>query len=425
MQERVARLERLVYALTGGTTALPDPLLVGNGTAPAPALAFTSDPDTGLRHSAANEARWVAGGSDKVIYAANGDVILSSPASRFRGDSYTATDYSQYFASAQHVGDVWPRLEIYPFGSIWFGPGNTPGTDVGLERNAASGALEIWTGAIKHVNFLASGQIQLLSTERILAAAYTAIDYSQAVLNARLATDHALANRVEIYPMGSIWFGPGGAIAAVTDAAVERRISDGSLDFYAGGALVMSAAQNGIVSTGHVGGTGLPIGRDALARLIAPTAAIANAETVVLSFTMPANQFRTGTTLRFRGSGISSATGAVAGSTFRVRVGTTTLTGTIPASLTGTSAIGTNIPFAIEALVTVRSNGAAGTIIGVVIYNSNAPTGNLNTTIAVGQVTTAVALDTTAAKLVEFTYISGAAGTTTTFHNAVWEVVKA
>lgn len=255
---------------------------------------------------------------------------------------------------------------------------------------------------------------------RIVAKTYTATDYSQFLITSALSTD-TTGNRMEVYPWGSIWFGPGGA--AATDCGIERGAA-GTIYVWGGGLGAARMLVGSTVIVRNASGADRLVGWEALTSTTAASGAIANTETVVVSVTLPANLMQAGTTFRIVASGVGTAAGATAGSTWRVRVGSTTLTGTIPASLTGTSAAGTNIPFMITALVTVRTAGASGTIIGSIVYNSNAATGNLNTTIAVGQVTTAVAVDTTASKLLELTYISGAAGTTSTYHNAVIELVK-
>lgn len=290
--------------------------------------------------------------------------------------------------------------------------------DTGLRRSAAN-EMRLVTGGADRVTFDANGDVILAGARKFVGPNYaSAGDLAMAV---RLATDAVASNRFELYP-GSVWFGAGGSPGpGGTDLGLERA-ADGTLNVYTG-AVLKATIGSGAAGVSRIDGK--VIGYDALASRVAATAAIANTETVVLSASLAAGLMAAGTTFRFRASGVASATGAVAGSTFRVRIGPTTLTGTIPASLTGTSAIGTNIPFAIECLVTVRTAGAAGTIIGVIVYNANAPTGNLNATIAVGQVTTAVAVNTTVVNLVELTYISGAAGTTSTFHNAVLELVKA
>lgn len=232
-------------------------------------------------------------------------------------------------------------------------------------------------------------------------------------------------DRTQVYNDGEIWFGAG--TVTDTDTGILRTTvayPNAVLEWW-----TASSRRGGVKANGDPfkvrGSADVVIGQDGLASLTAATAAIANTETVVLSATLPANLMAAGTTFRIVATGVGTATTATAGSTWRVRIGTTTLTGNIAASLTGTSAIGTAIPFVVTALVTVRTAGASGTIIGSLVYNSNAATGNLNTTIAVGQVTTAVAVDTTAQKLLELTYISGVSTTTSTYHNAVIEMVKA
>lgn len=299
-------------------------------------------------------------------------------------------------------------------------------TNTGLRRSAAD-EMRVVTAGADRVIYDASGNV-LLSTAAAAFVANALTDgtgYTQSPLKLRLATDNVAANRVELYPRG-LWFGPGGASATGTDVGVERETTaQNALLLWGGGLTTARMRIYNDVTVYNALGAQRSIGQDALASRTTATAAIANTETVVLSATLAANLLQAGTTLRFRASGVGTATGATAGSTWRVRVGPTTLTGTIPASLTGTSAAGTNIPFMVEAVVTVRTAGAAGTIIGGFVYNANAATGNLNTTIAVAQVTTAVAVDTTVANLFELTYISGVSTTTSTFHNAVLELVKA
>lgn len=152
-------------------------------------------------------------------------------------------------------------------------------------------------------------------------------------------------------------------------------------------------------------------------------AAIANTETVVTSYSMPTNFMEAGTTFLVRAYG-RITTGATPGSSiFRCRIGTTTLTGNIPATLTlvnGT--LVTDAPFEISMLVTVRTAGSSGTVIG----NVDATGGVIGAFTVAGGVSllsATVAVDTTAVKLVEFTYISGNAGSTATFENATISVV--
>lgn len=163
-------------------------------------------------------------------------------------------------------------------------------------------------------------------------------------------------------------------------------------------------------------------GAGALA-VIAAAVAIANTETVVASFSCPAGFMAAGTTFRVVASG--TQTSGVTGGTgiFRVRIGTTTLTGNIATTVSPVNAASqTNAGFWFEALVTIRTAGAVGTVIGGCIASGQvAFTAPIN---MVGVVTATVAVDTTATKLIELTYISGNAGTTATFQVASIELVE-
>jgi hypothetical protein len=157
-----------------------------------------------------------------------------------------------------------------------------------------------------------------------------------------------------------------------------------------------------------------------IARIVA-AAAIANTETVVASYSMPAGYMAAGTTFRIKAFGRLTS-GATAGSSiFRCRIGTTTLTGNVAASLTiANLALTTNAPFVVDMLVTVRTAGSSGTVVG----NVSALGGVVGAFTVAGDVSalsSTVAVDTTATKLVELSYISGNAGTTATFENATIE----
>jgi hypothetical protein len=140
--------------------------------------------------------------------------------------------------------------------------------------------------------------------------------------------------------------------------------------------------------------------------ILAPIA-IANAETVIASYTAPANSLVVGAVFELRGYAEQVGTTA-SQPTIRIRVGPVTLTGSIVASLTGL----TNATLGdswIDADFTVRSAGVGGSAVGQIVHgkSTQAPTNN---TFAV-----AGAVDTTIANLVELTMISGNAGTTHTF----------
>ena len=156
---------------------------------------------------------------------------------------------------------------------------------------------------------------------------------------------------------------------------------------------------------------------------ITGAAAIANTETVVTSASI-ASGLAAGSTFAVRGYG-RLTTGATGGSSiFRFRVGPTTLTGNIAATLTiANAALVTDAPFKFEMLVTVRTSGGAGTVIGNVSV-SGGVTGAFTVVADVSALSATVAVDTTVTNLVEVTYISGNAGSTATFENVSIERVK-
>jgi hypothetical protein len=157
-----------------------------------------------------------------------------------------------------------------------------------------------------------------------------------------------------------------------------------------------------------------------VATLDATTGAIANTETQVLGWTAPANTFAVGSKIRVQTVGTLTNTTSASTSVYRLRIGSTTLTGNIPASLSfvnGTTAK-TSIIVRVDILVNIISTGSSGTAIGQVqvvtgITPGTTPTG----------VTAAVTVDTTANKVVEFTYISGASSTNVVWHAATLEVL--
>ena len=158
---------------------------------------------------------------------------------------------------------------------------------------------------------------------------------------------------------------------------------------------------------------------------IVAAAAIANTETVVTSITMPLNTIAAGTTFRAVAYGRLTSGGTPGSSIFRVRIGTTTLTGNIPATLTilnGTSK--TNAPFRVEALVTVRTSGTDGAAIGEIDATEGVAVLAFGVVSEISAVSATVVVDTTATKRVELTYISGNSGTTATFEVAAIEIVK-
>jgi hypothetical protein len=133
------------------------------------------------------------------------------------------------------------------------------------------------------------------------------------------------------------------------------------------------------------------------------------AETVVLSYTAPANTLVAGQTFEFMTGCIYG--GIANNGTIRIRIGPTTLTGTQPCGfifLNGNSTIDT----VVEGSFTIRTIGASGTVIGMLW---EMPNGILQ---EVKIASASVAVDTTVANLIEITWTPGAISTAATFYDA-------
>lgn len=163
--------------------------------------------------------------------------------------------------------------------------------------------------------------------------------------------------------------------------------------------------------------------------ITATTAGLNTTETIVVGglarAKIYANTLKVGTTIRVVLQGTCTATVANA-STFRVRLGTagTTADTAIGAATTAASAAaGTNIPFKVEIIFTVRTVGAAGTISGKLTLTNQGVTGIATVTSQTIDLTVA-ALDTTVDNWLSASYQSAANTTTATFQNASIEVVK-
>lgn len=156
-------------------------------------------------------------------------------------------------------------------------------------------------------------------------------------------------------------------------------------------------------------------------KLNAISSAIANTETQVLSLSIPANTLVVGDTFRITAMALHTNTLAASTSAYKIRIGSTTLTGAVASANSFDNGIiaKTNIIVKIEALVMVQSIGASGTILGQIHVDK----GYTSPTIPTG-LTTAVALNTTAANLIELTFQSGAATTTNTFYAGIIELLR-
>ena len=169
--------------------------------------------------------------------------------------------------------------------------------------------------------------------------------------------------------------------------------------------------------------------QNAIASIVGASGAINNTETIIVgglnNAKIYANQLKVGTVIRITLEG-TCTTSAANASTWAVRFGTlgTTsdgLLGTANTSVAGTT--GTAIPFEATILFTVRTIGAAGTIAGYVKLITTGATGISAVTAQVVALTP-TAINTTVDNWLSATYVSAANTTTSTFQNAMIEVVK-
>jgi hypothetical protein len=218
--------------------------------------------------------------------------------------------------------------------------------------------------------------------------------------------------------------------------AAGWHIYDGNGDIYATGTQAFGSSGGVATTPGALGATGsaLTAARSdhahqspgACASIAAASSAIANSETQVVGCTLPANFMQAGTTFRVTAAGTVSTTSAPGNDTFNIRIGTTSLSGNIPAAITAAANVSaTSQPFYLSFLVTVRTAGASGSAVGQgIVWSTNASTGAFTSTNIIGTTTATVAVDTTAQKIVELTFGSGASTSSATFLNAELEIVK-
>lgn len=185
-------------------------------------------------------------------------------------------------------------------------------------------------------------------------------------------------------------------------------------------ALTVPAAGQGIQASWGAGVANYI--NDHASPIVASTAAIVNVETVVKSISVAANTLQAGSVFRVTAYGQSTSTVANA-VTFRVRIGTTTLTGNIPATLTvtGTTTAAGNT-FTVSGLVTIRTIGATGTTAGGMVMTESVT--QPFTVLAQTSTTSSVTVNSTVANLVEFTAVTAANTTSVTFTQCVIEALK-
>jgi len=157
--------------------------------------------------------------------------------------------------------------------------------------------------------------------------------------------------------------------------------------------------------------------------MVAPSGSITNSETSIAKLYMPPNSLQAGAGFMLTAYG--TVTSTVANSiTINIRIGTTTLTGTIPLAFaaTGTTSA-SSAPFQINAFIVIRTTGASGTILGhgAAITNTTAGATQAFSLAQVLGTATSVAVNTTVSNLIELTCVTGASTTAVTFQNVCFE----
>jgi hypothetical protein len=163
--------------------------------------------------------------------------------------------------------------------------------------------------------------------------------------------------------------------------------------------------------------------RDALvASLTAPTAAIANTETVIVAGSLAANSLKVGDTFLIKGMGVGTTSTSPGTGTWRLRCNPTTLTGSSVSFLgAGFTASRTAKGWSVEFLMHVYTLGGTGTVMGEGIATSAvaSSSNDLFGTPTLSATTAALTVDTTVTNLIELTFISGAASANITAYTAL------
>lgn len=162
---------------------------------------------------------------------------------------------------------------------------------------------------------------------------------------------------------------------------------------------------------------------DGQGAITSATSGIANSETKILSsdVSMPASRLIAGTCFEVVLHGTCTSTAAGAG-TVNVRYGTlgTTSDGLLQSfTLDGAQTSGTNIPFMIRIIITIKTTGASATSDGGLELINQGTTGLSTTATQVKRGTATNINTTTNATFFTVSYQSGNANTTSTFQDAV------
>lgn len=162
-----------------------------------------------------------------------------------------------------------------------------------------------------------------------------------------------------------------------------------------------------------------------LESIAANSVLIDNNEDNIVYAIIPANTMVVGSTYRIRAFGQVVSNSAAHTVTIRVRFGPSSPSGAIIASRAPTTTgSASSDPFSVEALVTCRSVGATGSLVGGIVIQGNA-TQPFNAAQFIGNSGSPVTVDTTVQNLLELTAVTSNAGTTVRFHVATIECIMA
>ena len=146
----------VVWIATGGTpVVLPDPLLISDGTAAAPSLAFTADSDTGIYRAGTNEIGFTAGGVELLsVGSADVDVVTGhlNVFSNTGSDTISLGEYSG--------GSNLAAIETSSFYAL-MGTGN--GNDAAYIRTKGTGPLILGASHGSNLTIATGGAITLSS----------------------------------------------------------------------------------------------------------------------------------------------------------------------------------------------------------------------------------------------------------------------
>lgn len=155
------------------------------------------------------------------------------------------------------------------------------------------------------------------------------------------------------------------------------------------------------------------------------TGAISTTETSIAYALIPANSLVAGSQYVIKAFGTMTVTGGVARvATYNLRVGPTSLTGTIVEAINPTTTTNaTGDGYMLEATLTVASVGASGTVYGSIEMNGGSQPFAVGSRVDVAGSTTTI--DTTVANYIELTAETSNAAATTTFRQAYIQCVMA